>query len=67
MSNSILNSPSICPVSSPSNKPARNEVHSIRGSNISRDTSNHLETLYSSVPDGPDIKIDEGCKVVTYK
>ncbi len=69
MANSLLNSPAICPVSSPSNSPTRNETHSVRGSGISRDKgSNPVETVYSSVPDiGSDVKIDKGSKVVTYE
>lgn len=68
MANSLLNTPATCPVSSPSNSPDRNETHSVRGSNISRDRgSNPIETLYSSVPDtGPDVEIDKGSKVITY-
>lgn len=69
MANSMLDTPAICPVSSPSNSPARNESHPVRGSNIGRDKgSNPVETLYSSVPDfGPDMEIDKGSPVVTYK
>jgi len=69
MANSLLNTPAICPVSSPSNSPDRNETHSVRGATISRNRGdNPVETLYSTVPNtGSDIEIDKGCKVVLYK
>ena len=64
-----MDSPAECPISSPSDRPARNEVNSVRGSRASRDrVDNPVETLYSSVPDfGSDLKIDKGSKVVTYE
>lgn len=66
MANTQMNTPAICPVSSPSNKPALGEnVNglSIRGLSLpKRDAgSNPAEVVINSVPDvGPHVEMDHG-------
>lgn len=74
MGNSLLDSPAICPTSSPSNKPARSACSdglTIKGLPLTQRSggSNHLvETLISSVPDfGSDIEVDRGPMTPKYK
>lgn len=68
MAKSQLITPAICPVSSPSNKPARGEqVNGLSGF-PKRDTSSNAEVAICSVPDtGPDVSIDRGSMTKEYK
>lgn len=67
-----LISPAICPVSSPSNKPARAENSnglSINGQSLpKRDAgSNPAEVVINTVPRFGDIEIDRGSMTKEYK
>lgn len=60
MANSQLISPAICPVSSPSNKPAHGKYMSVRGSS-ERSDCKYTESVINDVPNvGPDVEIDCG-------
>ncbi len=69
MANTQLISPAICPVSSPSNKPARSSVSNGMKDYPKRDAgSNPAEVTINSVPDvGPEVEIDRGPMTKEYK
>lgn len=73
MANTQMISPAICPVSSPSNKPARSSNSNgltIKGLDLpKRDAgSNPAEVVCNSVPDvGPEVEIDRGSMTKEYK
>ncbi len=54
-------SPATCPVSSPSNRPARAEVSNGLAGYPKRDSSTITQITICSVPDfGPEVEIDRG-------
>jgi hypothetical protein len=67
VASSQMNTPAICPVSSPSNRPARGEVNNGEAGYPKRDTSNHTEVTIHSVPDFGSIEIDRGDLTKEYK
>jgi hypothetical protein len=68
MANSQMISPAMCPVSSPSNKPARGEQTNGLSGYPKRDSSANSEVTICNVPDvGPDVEIDRGFLTKEYK
>lgn len=68
MANSQMISPAACPVSSPSNKPARADQSNGLSGYQKRDSSMYTEITICSVPSvGPDVEIDRGPMTKEYK